>query len=149
MLGPFSQIRNQIWFVYIITPCISRCCNSFDIVCVCVCMSRIHSWTLLRDIWTWNLELRSSGRISRSSLKVKIIGQSSMLNVFFSMEMWCLLELKHLFTDMTMLMEERSISRIGVVRKRVCILSEEQSPPGYICHSQFCHGIDDKKFDSY
>ncbi len=56
--------------------------NSFDIVCVSVCVSvcvcvRLTLTAKRMDIQTWISVCRSSGRISRSSLKVKVIGQRS------------------------------------------------------------------------
>ncbi len=57
-------------------------CNSFDIVCVsvclCVCLCVRLTLTAKRmDIQTWISVCRSSGRISRSSSMVKVIGQRS------------------------------------------------------------------------
>ncbi len=59
------------------TPRVSDGCNSFDIVCLCVCVClSVTTLTGERtDIWTWFFVCRSSGRISRSNLKVKVIGQ--------------------------------------------------------------------------
>ncbi len=61
----------------IFTPCFNDGYNSFDIVCLCVrvCVTTLLAkWT---DIWTWISGCRSSGWISRSSSKVKVIDQRS------------------------------------------------------------------------
>ncbi len=53
-------------------------CNSFDVVCLCVCPSICLTLPAKRtNTQTWILAKRYSGRISRSSLKVKVIGQRS------------------------------------------------------------------------
>ncbi len=52
-------------------------CNSFGIVCVSVSVSVTTLMAKRTDIQTWISACRSSGRISRSSLKVKVIGQRS------------------------------------------------------------------------
>ena len=49
-------------------------CNSFGIVCLFVRLTLGTEWT---DIRSWILAWRSSGRISRSSSKIKVIGQRS------------------------------------------------------------------------
>ncbi len=52
-------------------------CNSFDIVCVCVCLCVTTLTAKRTDIQTCISVCRSSERISRSSSKVKVIGQRS------------------------------------------------------------------------
>ena len=72
-----SQIH-EVSSLNIVTRRVSGWCNSFGIVCVCtyacVCLTLTGKRT---DIQTWFLAWRSSGRISRSSSKVKVIGQRS------------------------------------------------------------------------
>ncbi len=63
----------------IFTPRVSDGCNSFAIVILSFCLSVCLALTAKRtDIRTWFSVCRSSGRISRSSSKVKVIGQRSM-----------------------------------------------------------------------
>ncbi len=74
----------------IFTPSVSDGCNSFGTfsVCVCVCLALTGERTNIR---TWILVWRSSGRISSSSLKVKVIGQRSRSpgqKTFFFSEMY-------------------------------------------------------------
>ncbi len=52
-------------------------CNSFDIMCLCVCLCVTTLTGKRTDRQTWISVCRSSGRISRLSSKVKVIGQRS------------------------------------------------------------------------
>ena len=84
------------------THSVSNGCNSFGIVllgvCLCVCLSLMAKRT---DVWTWFLAGRSNGRISRSSLKVKVISQRSsspgQKGFPTGISIWCLLELRHVW----------------------------------------------------
>ncbi len=58
----------------VFTPSVSDRCNSFGTICVYVCLALTSERT---NIQTWILVWTSSGRISRSSSKVKVIGQRS------------------------------------------------------------------------
>ena len=60
--------------VIMFSPCVSGGCISFGIVCLSVCLALTAKRT---DIWNWFSACRSSGRISKSILKVKVIGQRS------------------------------------------------------------------------
>ena len=77
----YNKVQNKL--LYFITPSVGDGCNSFDIVClsfcvcVCVCLSVTTLTSERTDIRTWFLVCRSSGRISRSSSKVKVVGQRS------------------------------------------------------------------------
>ncbi len=73
-----------LWITWLITPHVTLWrvrCNSVDIVSVCVCLSVCVCVTTLTakrtDIHTWISLCRSSGRISRSSSKIKVIVQRS------------------------------------------------------------------------
>ncbi len=69
------------------TPRISDGCNSFDIVCLCVCVC-LSVTTLRTNRQTWMLVCRSSGRISRSSSKVKVKGQGHQVKKRFKSFQW-------------------------------------------------------------
>ena len=60
---------------YIITTLVNNRCNSFDVVCLCMHLS--HSPDQTDRLTTWILAGRSSGRISRSNSKVKVINRRS------------------------------------------------------------------------